>query len=620
MSSSINIIPKIALAAIVLLSSSAATHAQEITRPRPTWWFGVSGAANVNLFDGKTQMLNSDRTTPMAFHEGTSVKPYLSLLTEYRPGKVLGGMLNVAYDNRGGKFDGVMAPCDCPATLKSNLSYINIEPSLRVAPFASSFYLFAGPVLGFNVSKSFTYKQEKQPDSKGDLSDTRSTVLSAQAGAGIDIPISSKASAMQVTLSPFVSFQSNIGRDPRTVESWSINTFRGGLALKFGKAKKPVIKAPPAETAPLAAAQPEVQFSVRAPMAVPFTRSVKETFPLINGVFFDQGSAEIPGRYVQLTTAKAAGFSEAQLQNSQPTDLSTGRSSRQMAVYHNVLNIIGDRMRMHPGSTILLSGTSELSAAEAETMAGNVRNYLSMAFGINASRINIASKKAAVVAARQGRDPQEMQLLTETDRMVAITSPSADLLLQVGGESSMWMKPVEINAVQTDPLDSHVIFTAGGADTLLASWNLQVTDERGAIQKFGPFTGDVTSVSGKTILGKEATGKYDILLTGTTKDGRTITKESSITLVKEEEASQEGLRYSVLFNFDESKTIESYHKFLTEVVSPLIASNDRVIIHGHTDVVGDAGHNLSLSNERAAGTQKVIEAALLKKGTTNVIF
>ncbi|MHA4847629.1 OmpA family protein [Flavitalea antarctica] len=620
MSSSNNIIPKFALVACTLLSTQATTHGQETVRPRPTWWFGFSGAANVNTYDGKTQMLNSSRTTPTPFHKGTSVKPYLSLLTEYRPGKVFGGMLNIAYDNRGGKFDDVIAPCDCPATLQTNLSYFNIEPALRIAPFGSSFYLFAGPVIGFNVAKSFSYTQEKQADLKGEWSDVRKTVLAAQAGAGIDLPISRKSSSTQVTLSPFVSFQSNIGRDPRSVESWSTNTFRGGIALKFGKVKKDVKDKPEPETAPIAASPAEVQFSVRAPLSVPSNRPVKETFPLINGVFFDKGSLEIPARYVRLTPQDAASFREEGLQESQPEDLTSGRSSRQMAVYHNVLNIVGDRMRSHPTSTISLRGTSETNAGDAKRMAENIRTYLGNSFGIDASRITVDGKKASVISTRKALDKTEMGLLTETDRMVKISSPSSDLLLQVGGASSAWMKPVEIKAVQADPVDSHVIFTAGGADSLLSSWTLQVTDDKGTTQNFGPFTSDQTSVSGKSILGNDANGDYKILLTGTTKDGRTITRESSLRLVKATENGQQGLRYSVLFDFDKASTVEGYHKFLEEVVSPLIVANDRVVIHGHTDVVGNGNYNLALSNERAAGTQKVIEAALLKKGITGVKF
>src|SRR6187399_874065 len=98
-------------------------QAQTITRTRPVWWFGESVAANMNHYRGTTQMLNQDLTVPTAFHAGDGVRPYVSLLTEYRPGKVVGLMLNVAWDNRGGNFDEVIAPCNCPANLSTKISY-----------------------------------------------------------------------------------------------------------------------------------------------------------------------------------------------------------------------------------------------------------------------------------------------------------------------------------------------------------------------------------------------------------------------------------------------------------------------------------------------------------------
>ena len=219
------------------LLSIQTLQAQTLQRVKPVWWFGQSGAVNYNTFRGTTQVLNQNTTVPTAFHKGEDVRPYASVLTEYRPGKVLGGMLNVAYDNRGGKFDQVMAPCDCPANLKTNLSYVTIEPSLRIAPFSNAFYIFTGPVISFNVTKRFDYSQDKQPDVREDFSNIHKTVFSGQAGAGIDIPLSAKASATQMTLSPFASFQTDFGRSPRSIESWAIYTIRAGFALKFGTGK-----------------------------------------------------------------------------------------------------------------------------------------------------------------------------------------------------------------------------------------------------------------------------------------------------------------------------------------------------------------------------------------------
>ncbi len=219
------------------LLSIQTLQAQTLQRVKPVWWLGQSAAVNYNTYRGTTQKLNNDFTTPTAFHKGEGYRPYASLLLEYRPGKTLGMMLNVAYDNRGGEFNEVQAPCDCPANLKTNLSYVTIEPSLRITPFSIPFYVFAGPVISFNVTNLFTYKQDKQTDVRENFSDMKKPVFSGQVGAGFDIPLSAKSNATQFTLSPFASFQSDLGRNPRTIESWSIYTVRAGIALKFGTGK-----------------------------------------------------------------------------------------------------------------------------------------------------------------------------------------------------------------------------------------------------------------------------------------------------------------------------------------------------------------------------------------------
>ena len=616
---------KFALILMMLVFGGITAQAQTQTQKRvqPIWWFGESGAANVNFYRGTTQMVNSNTSVPSAFHKGNSVKPYASLLTEYRPNKTWGGMLNVAYDNRGGKFDEVMAPCNCPAVLSTNLSYITIEPSLRLAPFSSAFYIFAGPTIAFNVSKDYTYIQEKQTDKRGEWSDVRKTVFSAQAGAGVDIPLSAKTSATQMTLSPFASFQTDLGQSPRTVESWSIYTVRAGIALKFGTGKKLAPKQEITEAIvvpPVIVVEKEVQFSVRAPKVAPLNRQVKETFPLRNSVFFDMGSTEIPGRYVQLSNTQANSFKEGQLQQSQPNNLNNGRSSRQLAVYYNILNILGDRLRSNPGSTITLTGSADKNATEGKKLAENVRQYLVQSFGIDASRINIEGRDKPLIPSEQPTSTKDLNLLREGDRRVDIVSTSPVLLLQVGGKTSPYLKPVEISAVQADPLDSHVIFNVDGATEAFKQWKVEVTNEQGIVQHFGPYTSNQESISGNTILGDDTQGNYKVVLLGETNSGATIEKESSVSLMKIVDPKQEGLRYSILFDFDKSKSVASYEKFLTEVVTPLIPENSTVIIHGHTDIIGEENYNQTLSVGRAKNTQQVIEKALLNAGKKGVKF
>ncbi len=611
---------KFALLFSLLIATGFSSGAQVVTQPKPVWWFGESGAANINTYRGTTQQLSNDLMIPTPFHKGKGVKPYISLLAEYRPGKVLGGMLNVSYDNRGGKFDGVIAPCNCPATLRTNISYVSIEPSLRLAPFGNAFYVFAGPTISFNVAKSFTYTQDKQVDKTADWSEVRKTVFSAQAGAGIDIPLSSKTATTQVTLSPFASFITDLGQQPRTIETWSIYTIRAGIALKFGTIKKaaPAAVSTPDPVVVIVPADKDVQFSVRAPKVVPQNRFIKETFPLRNSVFFDMESTTIPSRYVLLSKSQAASFKEDQLQQSQPDNLNAGRAARQMAVYHNILNIKGDRLRSNPQSSIVLTGSSDKNPVEGKEMADNVKQYLVDVFGIDAGRITTVGRDKPVIPSEQPGSTKDLDLLRMGDRRVDIESSSPELLLQVGGKSSPYLRPVQINATQADPLDSHVLFNIDDADKTLQSWNIAITDEQGNVQRYGPYKKNQASVSGKTILGNNAQGNYKIVMTGTTKKGLTIIKESSVSLMKSAVVQQEGLRYTILFDFDRSKSIDSYEKFLAEVVAPLIPENGTVIIHGHTDIIGEEKYNRTLSEQRAKSAKQVIEQALANLGKKGV--
>src|ERR1700730_1816474 len=250
---------KFAILFLTLIFAGITGLAQKPTRGEPEWWFGGSVAANFNFYRGTTQMLNNSLSVPTAFHKGHGVRPYVSVLAEYKPNKVWGGMLNIAYDNRGGKFNGVTAPCNCAADLSTNISYLAFEPSLKFSPFASSFYVFAGPTLSFNLSRKYTYKQQKQTDRKGNWSDIHKTTFSAQAGAGIDLPLSLSKGGTQMSYSPFISFQTDLGHEPRSVETWSFYTIRTGIAFKFRSVRKSPA-ATPTETVTIE--ERKVQFTV----------------------------------------------------------------------------------------------------------------------------------------------------------------------------------------------------------------------------------------------------------------------------------------------------------------------------------------------------------------------
>jgi outer membrane protein OmpA-like peptidoglycan-associated protein len=604
------IMQKLIICSLMLIFASATVRGQTT---QPTWWFGASGAANFNFYDGTTQRLNNSLIAPTAFHKGHGIKPYGSLLAEYRPGRIWGAILNVGYDGLGAKYDNVVAPCNCPATLKTDLNYVSVEPSLRLGFKSTDLYFFAGPSVAFNIGKAFHYTQLKQTSTDADLSVVKNTMFSGQVGVGYDFPISSANSITKVSLSPFVSYHPYFGQDPRSIESLSITTVRVGIALKFGKGHKAVIKE--VMLVPIVAAR-DVTFTVIAPKEVPLKRQVSETLPLLNDVFFDEGSIEIPARYVLLTNDQAPGFKEEQLENEQTKSM-TGRSSGQLNVYHNVLNILGDRMRSNPGATISLEGSSAKGPEDARDIAGSVKKYLVTVFGIEGSRIVIRGSSKAHPSSEQPGGTKDLAMLHAEDRRVDIESSSPELLVEVGGGM---MKPVQIVAIQVDPLDSHVVFKVDSAKELVKSWSIDATDEKGTVQHYGPFISDQESVPGAAILGENPTGDYKIVLTAHMNNGSTVKKENTVHLVREDNTIEKGYRYSIVFDFDKAKSIAEYNKFLTDIVSPLVTDGATVIIHGHTDIIGDNGHNQKLSEDRAKETQKVIEHALANSGRSNVKF
>jgi outer membrane protein OmpA-like peptidoglycan-associated protein len=146
-------------------------------------------------------------------------------------------------------------------------------------------------------------------------------------------------------------------------------------------------------------------------------------------------------------------------------------------------------------------------------------------------------------------------------------------------------------------------------------------DSRGKVQNFGPYSELKASIPTKTILAGQPEGDYKVTLIGTTATGTMVTKETTIHVVPYvAPVIQESIRFSVLYEFNESKSIDIYKKYLTEIVAPKIPNNSTVIVTGHTDVIGEANYNKELSMARANDVKTILEKSLTAIGTKGVIF
>jgi outer membrane protein OmpA-like peptidoglycan-associated protein len=183
------------------------------------------------------------------------------------------------------------------------------------------------------------------------------------------------------------------------------------------------------------------------------------------------------------------------------------------------------------------------------------------------------------------------------------------------------LKPVEIVALQVAPLDSYVTFNAAGGEEAFTSWSLEVRDEKGKVQNFGPYTQQKVSIPGKSILGTLPEGDYQVTMIGLTKAGKRVKKETSVHMVLwTPPENEDAMRFSVIFEFNESKATRIYEKYLTGIVMPKIPNGGKVIIHGHTDMIGEETHNQTLSLARANEVRGILESSLSKAGRTGITF
>jgi outer membrane protein OmpA-like peptidoglycan-associated protein len=627
------------LCGLILMGFHTPVQAQQdsVKYTQPSWYFGVAAGGNINFYRGSTQQLNAELTVPTTFHDGSGVGLFVAPLIEYRPANSRWGvMLQAGYDNRSGKFNEVTTPCNCPADLNTDLSYLTVEPSLRFEPFKSGLYIYAGPRLAINTSKAFTYQLGLNPaipdqiltaPVTGNFSDIRPNMLSMQVGAGFDIPLTSQNHKTQFMLSPFVSFQPYFGQDPRSIETWNVTTLRIGAALKLGSGYKiaksakatPVKKIEKTEKT-VVAADPEVTFSVNSPKNIVGERRVRETFPIRNYVFFDLNSTEIPNRYILLKKSEVKDFREDQLEVFTPKVLS-GRSDRQMVAYYNVLNILGDRMQKYPTTTVRLTGASMQGPEDGMEMAQSVKKYLVDVWGIDPVRIKTEGRVKPRIPSELYGGTKDLELVRECDRRVSIWSESPELTMEFHSGPDVPLRSVALNVVQEAPIDSYVVVNVKKGDAAFTSWTLDATDEYGNVQNFGPYTHEKISISGKSILVNRTEGDYKLKMTGKTKNGNSVVRETTVHVVLwKEPLREEGMRYSILYEFNKSKSIEMYQKYLTDIVVPKIPINGLVIIHGHSDIIGDSVYNRQLSLDRANDVKMIMENALKVSKRNDVRF
>jgi hypothetical protein len=318
------------------------------------------------------------------------------------------------------------------------MTYLSVEPLLRINIGDAGFHAVAGPLLSFNIAAKYDYdstRDETDPSIVDQpIPGAKGFTYGVSGGFGYDILMNSKsASSTRWYLTPFVEASYMLAQKENTFpnqnrnDTWVTTSIRGGFQLKFGSG-------PAAVVPPIVENLPTVDLSLRAPSNITDERKMIEMFPLRNYIFFADGQTTVPTKYVKLGVNEASNFDEKSLLNPPGTGGATTpmtRSQRQMGVYYNALNVYGDRLRDNPTSKITLVGAAP-TEAEGRQMAEDVKNYIVASFGIDAARITTKGQGRPPHASGTRATPQEdLDLVREENRRVEVLSYVINILYPV---------------------------------------------------------------------------------------------------------------------------------------------------------------------------------------------
>lgn len=363
-------------------------------------------------------------------------------------------------------------------------------------------------------------------------------------------------------------------------------------------------------TSPAAPRVPVLTAGVRASgldatgAEIPVVRLIVEEFastlmtPLLNYVFFDENSDAIPGRYQRMDRSSTASFTEKNIND-----------ASKLPTYHHVLNIIGKRLREHPGVAITLVGCNQDIRTEknntdlSKRRAEAVKQYLTDVWNIDGKRITVQSRnlpeKAANTQTQDGAEEnRRVEIQTDewdivapvitNDTILSVNPPSVRLYPMVQAEAGVlnW----SLDATQQERTLKHF----DGLSVPPASIDWHINAERATAPR---YEGEMTFVFSVIDSGKHAMHL------------NTSIPVEQITIYKkriERRGDKEIDRFSLILFDVRSAEITATNKRISDIIKSAIKPTSTISITGYTDRLGDQAFNQQLAQSRAQATARVL--------------
>jgi len=322
----------------------------------------------------------------------------------------------------------------------------------------------------------------------------------------------------------------------------------------------------------------------------------EEMFPLLPYVFFPEGSANLDSASVKLITKdNTKEFDENNL------------SWNTLAIYSELLNIIGKRLKQNPSAKLTLVGCNSNTGIEAKNTelsrqrAEAVKSYFVNIWGIKPERISLKFRnlpeKFTNPALPEGR---------EENQRVEIYSNDWEIL-----------KPVRLSRIQrTSNPPTIEIIPSVQSDSPIESWGISVEQSGNILRQFSgseTTSNVIWNVEEEPIprfeepveisfFVKDILGQKDVARKSLKIEQKTIKKKREELL-----GDKKIERFSlIVFDFDKAEILPQQIPILNEI-KKRIANNSHVIIAGYTDKIGEPSYNKDLALRRCLVVQKFLD-------------
>lgn len=400
---------------------------------------------NATVFSGGGECGAFGNGTGKGYALGAFVELPLFNLLENNYAKWFDLSIGITYANRNGAFSQALTsglPILDPNSGKytylkqahsyvAKISYLTPELGIRFTPVPEiPIYLRVLANYSLRFGSSIDYEQTSEilspsgityPENNktvkvlgtGEVLNSKS-VFGLYSSIGYDYSIDSN-----ISIGPEIGYYTMLGNVTLDF-NWKINSLQFGASGRYSFYRK-ISPPPPPPSLPIPAPPPPkvapkpVLAILNTPLVDIKETVVTETFPVLNYIFFDSASTEIPNRYI---TKRSLMFNEDSL------------PKRSLETYYQVLNIIGKRLS-ETKSKITISGASdgkEMSSNKerseiALSRAKSISNYLINEWGLDPKRITLKSLKTPTYPTNYDYSEGDVE-----NRRVEITSDYEDLL------------------------------------------------------------------------------------------------------------------------------------------------------------------------------------------------